>query len=110
MAIHVRRRDLIATLGGAATWPLAMRAQRPAVPVVGFLSSANAGGVPAVRIGIPSRAEGDRLCGGSQCSDRISLGAGRVRSRSWRTKKASRLPSWRLLRTQWLGNSTKARR
>src|SRR6516165_7357055 len=27
MAIHVRRREFIATLGGAVTWPLAARAQ-----------------------------------------------------------------------------------
>src|SRR5579871_5268832 len=40
----MKRRNFIGLAGGVAAWPLVVRAQRPSVPVVGFLSTGTAEG------------------------------------------------------------------
>jgi putative tryptophan/tyrosine transport system substrate-binding protein len=42
----MRRRDFLSVIAGATAWPLAARAQHPAMPVVGFLSPVTADATP----------------------------------------------------------------
>jgi hypothetical protein len=62
-----------ARLAGAVAWPLAARAQQPAMPVIGYLSSRAPGDVPHYLVAFHRGLKETGFCGRPERRDRISL-------------------------------------
>ena len=94
----MRRRKIFTLLGGAAMWPIAVRAQQPAMPVIGFLHPASPSAYrptwPSVRNGGAGLRDGQNLAIDYRWADirRLGAGAGRRARRPKVSAGGDRIP------------------
>jgi len=72
----MRRRDFIQGIAVSSAWPLAARAQKPPMPVIGFLSGRSPSGGRLCGRSIPFGPQRKRVRRGSKCSDRYRWAEG----------------------------------
>ena len=70
----MRRRDFITLMGGAAAWPITVRAEQAGMSVIGILGSQSPAAAASNMAAFPSGPERKWLCRGQERCDRISLG------------------------------------
>ena len=70
---RMTRRKFIAGLGGAVVWPLTARAQQPAMPVIGYISSRSPDASSPWRMPFPTGLGSGRFRGRSECCDRLQI-------------------------------------